>query len=115
MKKVLLILTCVVLIFACGKKESEVSKEEVTPTVATDTLTDDDRLEGKIVKSQTQEWFVIKNGERFRTMSEQSSADFFKAEGKTEEGNVVLDVPEETLEQFPIVGEILPNAVYKRY
>ncbi len=100
------------LFFACGKKtETSESKNDVVETK--DTLTDFDRYEGKIVMGSNNQWYLIKDGLRWRTNSIEASADYLKTIPESAE-NVVKNVPIQTLQQFPEVGEIFPKLVYKK-
>ncbi len=116
MKKNFFIVALFGLIFlSCNDKnksandaESKTSNEAVK-----DTLTDADRLEGKVVMSSAGEWFVIKEGLRWRAMSEPATTDYLNSIANGQ-NNVVRDVPETTLSQFPIAGEILPKLEFKK-
>ncbi len=67
-----------------------------------------DRLEGKVVMSKTGDWFVIKDGKRWMAMSEPATTDYLNSM-RNGQNNVIRDVDPKTLEQFPIIGEILPR------
>jgi hypothetical protein len=100
------------LFFACGKKTDDAeSKKEVVQIK--DTLTDFDRYEGKIVMGSNNQWYLIKDGLRWRTNSVEASADYLKTIPESAE-NVVKNVPIQTLQQFPEVGEIFPKLVFKK-
>ena len=75
-------------------------------------VSDYDRYEGKIVEASTGQWFLIKEGSRWRTNSVKSSDDYLK---KLPIGPdyVVKGVPIQTLQQFPEVGELLPDLEFK--
>ena len=100
------------LFFSCGEKTKNTeSKNEVVETK--DTLTDFDRYEGKIVMGSNNQWYLIKDGLRWRTNSVEASADYLKTIPESAE-NVVKNVPIQTLQQFPEVGEIFPNLEYRK-
>lgn len=110
MKKILLISACLCIsLFSCKNTEND-SKEE-TPVVEK-VLTEEERLEGKLIHSQNNEWYVIKDGERWKVLSEEASTDYLKSVENGEE-NVVKNVSQETLDKFPVVGEVLPNAGFR--
>lgn len=113
MKRVLFGTMAILAIFcSCNNKvEKETENTEAQAAVQADTLTDVDRYEGKVVESETGEWFVIKDGLRWRAMSEPATTDYLNsiADGTN---YVVRGVPNKTLEQFPIGGEILPKLKY---
>ncbi len=116
--------TSVILILAAVILSSCETKKEITPKVepltalegskaVTVELTDYDRYEGKIVEASTGQWFLIKEGARWRTNSVKSSDDYLK---KLPVGPdyVAKNVPIEILRQFPEVGELLPNVEFKK-
>lgn len=71
-----------------------------------------DRLEGKVVMSKTGDWFVIKDGKRWMAMSEPATTDYLNSM-RNGQNNVIRNVELKTLEQFPIVGEILPEVNFE--
>jgi hypothetical protein len=117
MKKMFLIAAVSGLIaFSCGKKEDKVATdapETEAAAPAQDTLSDTDRYEGKVVMATNQQWYVIKDGLRWRTNSVPASADYLKTLPESPD-NVIKNVPIETLQQFPEAGEIFPNLVFKK-
>lgn len=109
------------IVCSCGekseKKEAAAADEPMTAlegskAVKVD-LDDYERYEGKIVEASTGQWFLIKEGARWRTNSVQSSDDYLK---KLPAGPdyVVRNVPIEVIQQFPEVGELLPGVVFKK-
>jgi hypothetical protein len=115
MKKTFLIIAFVGMIFtSCNTKNNPENLKSNNATVTiNDTITDFDRLEGKVVMSTSGEWFVIKDGQRWRAMSEAATTDYLKSIENGQE-NVVKNVSVKTLEQFPISGEILPKLEFKK-
>jgi hypothetical protein len=113
MKYILTLLFCITtMLFSCNSKKT--ADNDVSAEVATDTLPDYyASLEGKVVMSDKGDWFVIKEGVRWRAMSEPATTDYLNSilNGKN---NVVKNVTTKTLEQFPIVGEILPKLEFKK-
>lgn len=113
MRRVLIGAMVISAIFcSCNNKvDKGTESTEAQAAVQADTLTDVDRYEGKVVESETGEWFVIKDGLRWRAMSEPATTDYLNsiADGKN---HVARAVPNKTLEQFPIGGEILPKLKY---
>jgi hypothetical protein len=87
-------------------KSSYNSKGEL---VATDSLRA--IYEGKVVKSTTGQWYLIKDGNRWRTNSIKATADYFK-ENPSGENSVMKDVSIEVLRQFPEAGELMPGAAF---
>jgi hypothetical protein len=98
---------------SCGKKESEAEQKPVTE-VAKDTLTDFDRYEGKILKGSNNQWYLIKDGQRWRTNSIPASVDYLKSLPAGVNGQIDDVIPIQTLEQFPEVGELYPNIIFKK-
>ena len=115
MKKLFIIAAMATSVFvSCDKKKD--ATEAKTDTVAVkeeDTLTDFDRFEGKIVMGTNNQWYLIKDGFRWRTNSVDASADYLKTLPESPD-NVVKNVPMTTLEQFPEAGEIFPKLVFKK-
>ena len=77
----------IILILAAVILSSCETKKEITPKIepltalegskaVTVELTDYDRYEGKIVEASTGQWFLIKEGARWRTNSVKSSDDY---------------------------------------
>ena len=103
---------------SCGeKKDSEKNEKELTAAEASKAVTvevsDVDRYEGKIVKSTTGQWYLIKEGCRWRTNSIEATDNYLK---KLPVGPDYVDenVPVEILQQFPEVGELLPGLEFKK-
>lgn len=112
MKRIFLLASLLSLtLFSCNNKENEKNTEEVKAP-AEEVITDAERLEGKVVMAETGEWYVIKNGQRWRAMSEPATTDYLNSI-LNGENNVEKGIPNATLEQFPIVGEILPKLEFK--
>jgi predicted heme/steroid binding protein len=119
MKKVYLVPVFVALLFtSCNDKKASVLTDE--PMTALEgskvvqvELSDYDRYEGKIVEATTGQWFLIKEGARWRTNSVESSDDYLK---KLPVGPdyVVKNVSMDILQQFPEVGELLPQVQFKK-
>ena len=119
MKKICVISAFFSLVFlSCNEKKEVVSVNEPitalegSKSVSVD-VSDYDRYEGKIVEATTGQWFLIKEGARWRTNSVESSDDYLK---KLPVGPdyVVKNVPMEILQQFPEVGELLPKKKKKK-
>lgn len=121
MKKTFMIATLVALFsLSCGNKKEEATQQdaiqEVAPVANNEVkveVTDFDRYEGKIVLGTNGQWYLIKEGARWRTNSVAATDDFIKTlpPGKD---YVVKNVPMETLQQFSEVGEILPKLEFKK-
>lgn len=110
----LLLLTTV----ACSKKkDAKESEKELTAAEGSKAVTvevsDVDRYEGKIVKATTGQWYLIKEGCRWRTNSIEATDGYLK---KLPVGPDYVDenVPVEILQQFPEVGELLPGLEFKK-
>ena len=106
--KTILISLLLIVGFACNKKNADT---EATSGTAKDSLTDLKYLEGKVVQSTTGEWFIIKDGFVWKTRSEAATNDFLKS---VEDGqnHILKNVPQATLDQMSIAGEILPGLKY---
>ena len=121
MKKTFMIATLVALFsLSCGNKKEETTQQdaiqEVTPTASNEVkveVTDFDRYEGKIVHASTGQWYLIKEGARWRTNSIPATDDYLKTLPAGPD-YVVENVPIETLKQFPEVGEIYPHLEFKK-
>ncbi len=114
MKKALILAgLALFLSISCGKKESEVEEQPIAE-VAKDTLTDLDRYEGKILKGSNNQWYLIKNGQRWRTNSIPASVDYLKTLPTGVNGQIDEVIPIEKLQQFPEVGELFPNVIFKK-
>ena len=120
MKK-LSLLTATLLILAsisCGeKKDAKEDEKEMTAAEGSKAviieISDVDRYEGKIVKSTTGQWYLIKEGCRWRTNSIEATDNYLK---KLPVGPDYVDenVAVEILQQFPEVGELLPGLQFKK-
>lgn len=105
-------------LLSCGNNEKKEEKKEIltaaegSKAVSVD-VNDTDRYEGKIVKSTTGQWYLIKEGCRWRTNSIEATDGYLK---KLPVGPDYVDenVPVEILQQFPEVGELLPGVVFKK-
>ncbi|OCB77214.1 hypothetical protein [Flavobacterium crassostreae] len=86
---------------------------EILPKVIFKGETPKEIFNNKLVETTTGEWFAIKDGERWRAMSEPATTDFLKS---VENGrnNIIKNVPATSLQEFPVAGEVLPGVVYKR-
>ncbi|MFV5684933.1 hypothetical protein ACM55I_05760 [Flavobacterium sp. GB2R13] len=121
MRKTFMIATLVALFsLSCGNKKEETTQQdaiqEVAPKASNEVkveLTDFDRYEGKIVHASTGQWYLIKEGARWRTNSIPATDDYLKTLPAGPD-YVVENVPIETLKQFPEVGEIYPHLEYKK-
>ena len=119
MKKILIgcFIVATILVSCDKKKTVDLDEEPLTALEASQVVkvevSDYDRYEGKIVEATTGQWFLIKEGARWRTNSVKSSDDYLK---KLPIGPdyVVKRVPIQTLQQFPEIGELLPNLVFKK-
>ena len=120
MKK-LSLLTAILLIIAsisCGEnKDAKEDEKEMTAAEGSKAviieISDVDRYEGKIVKSTTGQWYLIKEGCRWRTNSIEATDNYLK---KLPVGPDYVDenVAVEILQQFPEVGELLPGLQFKK-
>ena len=72
-----------------------------------------ERLEGKVLMSENGEWFVIKDGFRWRAMSETATTDYLNSI-KDGQNHVEKNIQQIILDQFPLAGEILPNVEFQR-
>jgi hypothetical protein len=118
MKNFAFLVLTVIILSSCGEKKDATQENETMTAlegskVVEVELSDYDRYEGKIVEASTGQWFLIKEGARWRTNSVESSDDYLK---KLPVGPdyVVKNVPIEVLQQFPEVGELLPNVEFKK-
>ena len=86
---------------------------EILPKVVFKEQSAEEIFNNKLVETTTGEWFAIKDGERWRAMSEPATTDYLKS---IENGrnNIMKNVPIETIQEFPVAGEVLPKLVYKR-
>ena len=87
---------------------------EILPNVVFKDMTAAEIYNNKLVETTTGEWFAIKDGQRWRALSEPATTDFLKSieNGKN---NTVRKVKVEYIQELPIAGELLPNLVYKKY
>ena len=87
---------------------------EILPNVEFKAMSADEIYNNKLVETTTGEWFAIKDGQRWRALSEPATTDFLKSieNGKN---NIIRKVKIENIQEFPIAGEVLPNLVYKKY
>ena len=121
MKKTFMMATLLaVFLLSCGNKKEETTQsdaiQEVTPIASNEVkveVTDFDRYEGKIVLGTNGQWYLIKEGARWRTNSVAATDDYIKTlpAGKD---YVVKNVPIETLQQFSEVGEIYPHLEFRK-
>jgi len=120
MKNVFIISAFALVLFSCNDKKETPAAAAAEPMTALEgskavkvELDDYDRYEGKIVEASTGQWFLIKEGARWRTNSVKSSDDYLK---KLPVGPdyVVRNVSMDVLQQFPEVGELLPNVEFKK-
>lgn len=121
MKKMFVTATLVALfLFSCEKKKEDTTQQDAIQEVKTEAtnevkveVTDFDRYEGKIVLGTNGQWYLIKEGARWRTNSIAATDDYIKTlpPGKD---YVVKNVPMEVLQQFSEVGEILPKLEFKK-
>lgn len=110
MKKIILALFCGLLIFSCKNNTPE--NKDINDVDVKDTLTDFDRLEGKVVMATNNEWFVVKDGMKWRVNSEAASTDYLKSI-ENGQNNVVKNVKQSLIDQLPIGGELLPKVIFK--
>ncbi len=111
MKKTILgVSALLITLFSC-KNDTTAPSEAAKITVETP-KTDLENLEGKVINTEDGEWYVVKDGMRWRALSEPSTTDYLKS---IEDGNdyVLKNVSLALAEQLPIGGEILPNIVFK--
>jgi hypothetical protein len=120
MKKLSLLTAAFIMmsLVSCGeKKDSKKNDKELTAAEGSKAVTvevsDVDRYEGKIVKSTTGQWYLIKEGCRWRTNSIEATDNYLK---KLPVGPDYVDenVAVEILQQFPEVGELLPGLNFKK-
>ncbi|MFM9826899.1 hypothetical protein [Flavobacterium sp.] len=67
--------------------------------------------EGKVVKSTIGQWYLIKDGFRWRTNSIKATNDYFK-KNPSDTNSVMENVSIEVLHQFPESGELMPGVVF---
>lgn len=111
MKKIMLgVSVLLIALFSC--KNENANAEETTKTAIEKPLTDLEKLEGKVINTEDGEWYVVKDGLRWKALSEPATTDYLKS---IEDGNnyVVKNVSLALAEQLPIAGEILPKVVFK--
>jgi uncharacterized protein YlzI (FlbEa/FlbD family) len=121
MKKTFIIASLIALLsLSCGNKKEDINQGDTIQDVATESskevkveVTDFDRYEGKVVEGTNGQWYVIKEGTRWRTNSIEATDDYIKTL-PTGKDYVVKNVPIETLQQFPEIGEILPKLEFKK-
>ena len=118
MKKILIFSSVIALtLLACKESNETQEKKEITAAEGSKAVkvevSDFDRYEGKIVKSTTGQWYLIKEACRWRTNSIEATDDYLK---KLPVGPDYVDenVPVEILQQFPEVGELLPGVQFKK-
>lgn len=100
------------ILISCNGKNVE--NKDLKKESTKDTLADYyEHLEGKVIMSDHGEWFVIKEGKRWRAMSEPATTDYLNSI-KNGQNNVVKNVSSKILQDFPVAGEILPKLEYKK-
>lgn len=110
MKKSLFIILLFLVTFSIScKRNLETRKNNKGELVAPDSLIA--IYEGKVVKSTTGQWYIIKNGYRWRTNSIEATNDFIKSM-PIGPNYVKKNVSIEVLHQFPEEGELMPRVVY---
>jgi len=114
MKKIVMILAAAIVLSSCNKKDQAPAEQSEKVAEIKKAASEADMLEGKVVESDTHDWYVIKDGERYRAMSEPATTDYLNSMKDDGTDHVVHNVSSKTLEQFPVVGEILPKVVFKR-
>jgi hypothetical protein len=99
------------ILISCNGKNLE--SKDLNNVSAKDTLADYyEHLEGKVIMTDHGEWYVVKEGKRWRAMSEPATTDYLNSI-KNGQNNVVKNVPSKILQDFPIAGEILPKLEFK--
>jgi uncharacterized protein YlzI (FlbEa/FlbD family) len=121
MKKMFIVASLIALFtLSCGNKKEDLIQGDTIQDVAAEysnevkvEVTDFERYEGKVVEGTNGQWYVIKEGARWRTNSIEATDDYIKTlpPGKD---YVVKNVPLETLQQFSEIGEILPKLDFKK-
>lgn len=113
MKKLIFFLSFLSFVIVSCNNKKGTAKVNNEKTIV-DSITLYERLEGKVVMSDKNEWFVIKDGLRWRAMSEPATTDYLKSieDGKN---HIEKNVSSKILKEFPIVGEILPNVNFTVY
>jgi len=108
MKLKFVLISLLIVNLACNKKQNNAQTNQV---VVKDSLTDLDYIEGKVVQSTSGEWFIIKDHFIWKTRSEAATNDYLKS---IEDGqnHILKNVPQTTLDQLSIAGEILPGLEY---
>lgn len=102
-------LLSVTIIFSCNNKKTN---SQLASSTVKDSLTDIAYLEGKVVQSTTGEWFIIKDSYVWKTRSEAATNDYLKSI-ENGENHILKNVPQSTIDQLTIAGEILPNLEFK--
>ncbi len=117
MKKIMCFTTSVLLaiLFSCSQKK-KTDENLNSPDRMSSVITDNANLshyEGKIVQSTTGQWYLIKNGYRWRTNSIQATDNYLK---KLPVGPKYIEknVPIEILHNFPEAGELFPGVIFKK-
>ncbi len=101
MKKIIFFISTILLIvlISCSqKKENNLNLSQ---------------YEGKIVQSTTGQWYLIKNGCRWRTNSIEATDNYLK-KMPVGPNYVEKNVSVEILHNFPEAGELLPKVVFKK-
>ncbi|CAM4163896.1 hypothetical protein FLAN108750_13490 [Flavobacterium antarcticum] len=111
MKKIILgVSVLLITLFSC--KNENTTDGQAAITTAEKPLTELEKLEGKVINTENGEWYVVKDGLRWKVSSEQATTDYLKS---IEDGNnyVIKNVPSALADQLPIGGEILPKVIFK--
>ena len=110
--KIFFVSLLVLTVISCGNKKEAESSDAVVKTE--EPVTDFDRYEGKILKGSNNQWYLIKDGQRWRTNSIPASVDYLKTLPAGVNGQINDVIPIQTLEQFPEAGELYPNVIFKK-
>jgi hypothetical protein len=94
--------------FSCKGNIDSNKNEDTATTDSLKTL-----YEGKIVKSTTGQWYLIKDGLRWRTNSIEATDNYLK-KNPSKSSSIKENVSIEALHVFPEAGELLPGVVFKK-
>lgn len=111
LKSIRLVSLLVFALALSGCSNSTTPKIEQQPELTNQLMQDAMDFEGKIIADTADRWYLIYEGKRWELNSIEASNDYLK---RIEDGtnHVIKNIPTERLEQFPIVGELLPRVVF---
>lgn len=110
-KSLLTALILFLFLFSCDKKKESTNNDLFNKAEGSTSISE--HYEGKIVKSTTGQWYLIKKGCRWRTNSIEASDNYLKTL-PVGSNYVEENVKVEILKEFPEKGELLPGLVFKK-